>query len=182
MDKTTFDETEALPAAAWSAAGRIAARVAGAAWGEVQNQGKLARGVFEFHTAGHGGIVAVLDTARIDPRFVDVARACGLTEWWVEVPRGLARYSDGSKRWVGHYIRGPFAEKPPASESPEAFPRRYVEVWGGEEDCDYATILLACRAARIGYWKRRWSGTPSEEDIRACVERWRPTFLTEVLG
>jgi hypothetical protein len=162
---------------------RIARFAAGKTWGNpVQSSRKLAPGIFLHDTPGHGGLVAVLDAATdLTPAGIAAARASGRIET-------VAVHTRAAGHRVKHALYGPSGQYAagPSRARFEAFAAEHgmqlVEVWIGEEDSEYATILLASPAARAAVFAR-YAGTQPETDAGRCAEligvcqRWQPDFL-----
>lgn len=155
---------------------RVARAVAGREWPDVQVQRWLAPGVFGFTCAGHGGIVAIVGVADLPEAAVELAREHGQTELIVFRP-GEVMYSGGSPAG----LRTPIYRR----ESLErwARERRFptFEVWVGEEDCDWACIVLANDGIREGGIEARYFASGlTAEDVRGCAERWSGAFVREL--
>lgn len=150
---------------------RIARRLAGDFWPDVQAQRKLAPGVFDFSCAGHGGIVAVLDAAELPAELVDLARKHGKTE--------LVGDYHGKLITSERYTRDTF-------DRMQAAGMAVLECWIGEEDCDFALIALASEKVCAGLAKTAREGSPysTPEGMRAyCrenAERWNPEFVADM--
>lgn len=152
----------------------VARRVAAALWPDVQRQEKLAAGVYDFSCAGHGGVVAVLGTADLPERAVDVARKHGLVGVVARAYAGGGRH----RFYTGHrygdeQLRELAAARPDAVE--------LSEVWVGEEDCDWATVALASPDVRETYAKRL--GKSADDVHRMAFEscqRWNEPFLADL--
>lgn len=189
MEYIGLEKSAVLAPPAWSAPSRVAARVARVSWGELQREHKLAQGVYQLETAGHGGVVAIIGVAPLEERWIVAARSAGLVERWCETPRGLVHYSDGRQAWLGRRLVGPLAAddwRLARWAAGQSWPRRIVEAWVGEEDAAFATIMLACPAARRGMakvmtdparWLERYAG---DERWLEIVQRWHPEFLRAV--
>lgn len=147
-----------------TAPSRVARAMAAATWPDVQHQTKLGPGVFDFSCAGHGGIVAVLNAANFPPEVVEVAREHGKTE--------LIVYGFGGFSTTERYTRESLAEWADAHGFPQ------WEVWIGEEDCDWALLVVA-DPTLAGPMARGWRKTPAEvaQYARENAERWNPDVL-----
>lgn len=147
---------------------RIARTVAGRVWPDVQVQHKLAKGVFAFSCAGHGGVVAVIGEADLPDFAVQAAREAGLVETVVFQPVGRKTKIHGPST---HYRDLVYWGQANNFDS--------CEVWIGEEDCDWATVLLHCPAAReVTQGSRHWlAETIPASDCLGVCERWNADFL-----
>lgn len=159
----------------------IARAVAAREWPEVQRQVKIGPGVFGFTCAGHGGIVAIIGVADLPAAAVDAARAEGLTEFVVCRP-GEICYTSGQSLTAPMYKRSSLEEYAAARPELPAF-----EVWIGEEDCDWSTILYANDALRVGALSRPGHhGYLAEGVTREDVERsacdWNPDYVEAFTG
>jgi hypothetical protein len=150
---------------------QIARSVAASLWPDVQRQTKVASGTFGFSCSGHGGIVGVIDSLPTDVSEADIqaARDAGLIET-VLVCHGRRKriYSTAtglSREGLLQNADNPWAE--------------IREVWVGEEDCDWATLVLASDTISTGAAGKYLSGT--SETVQAVAaetaERWCSTFL-----
>ena len=152
---------------------RIARKLAGDIWPDVQHQRKLAPGIFDFSCAGHGGTVAVLDAADLPADLVDLARKHGKTE--------LVGNYHGRLISSELYTRETF-ERMRAAGMP------VYECWAGEEDCDWALIALASPAMCAAIAARMTSGAMPgvrtadgmRQYARECSERWNPEFVADM--
>lgn len=142
----------------------VARTMAGAMWPDVQDQKKVAKGVYEFSCAGHGGLVAVLGVANLPTEAIAAARE--QPDRFIELVAVRPGHRYTSVRYTKDSLRA-LAQNP------------YVELfecWVGEEDCDWATIALVSPEVREGMAKNgRYEIT--EQDARKCCERWNQTFL-----
>jgi Asp-tRNA(Asn)/Glu-tRNA(Gln) amidotransferase C subunit len=148
----------------------LARTVAGQLWPDIHKQYKLGKGVFGFSCAGHGGIVAVVGSADLDPRHVEAARQRGMVELVAEVRRGSKTKRYSSSR----YKRSDLEQL--ARAEPNAV--TLTELWVGEEDCDWATILhghqqLLEGAKQAGYL----TASTTMEDVEETVQHWNERFL-----
>lgn len=149
----------------------IARTLAAQTWPDVQSQTKLGPGVFEFSCAGHGGIIAVLPAASFPEDAVSIARAHGRTEL---VVHGFRRYMT-SERYTRESL-AEYAER-------HGFPS--WECWVGEEDCDWALLVVAkpeladAMAARKGYVTPK-TGAEILQYARENAERWNADILAEL--
>ncbi len=157
-------------------ASRIARAVAAREWPDVQRQAKIGRGVFGFSCAGHGGIVAVIGVADLPDAAVEAARAEGLTEF-VVFHGGKVYYTAGDGP-APVYKREPLEAW--AKDNPSA---DYFEVWVGEEDCAWATIVYADDSLRDGGVKGGYfsAGITREEVESSCFD-WHPEYAGRLLG
>jgi hypothetical protein len=144
---------------------RIARRVAGALWPDVQAQRKVAPGTFGFTCAGHGGLIAVAGAAPFDEATVQRFRDYGRTELVVTAP--------GRAYTSVTYTKDSLRELAERYEAATLY-----EVIVGEEDCDWA--LLAWESEEIregmataGYFSR----VATREEVLETVERWNPRWL-----
>lgn len=120
----------------------IARSIAAQHWPDVQHQTKVGKGVYEFSCAGHGGFVGIVGVMNASEQAVEAARKAGLIESVVRIPAGrnrvqnyiLRRYTEASQRDLLRNVEDGYAE--------------LVEVWVGEEDCDWATIAHSCPDVR----------------------------------
>lgn len=144
MGRGAADEQPARASRAPLRAPSQAARtIAGAIWGEVQHQDKLAPGIYRFDTPGHGGIVAVIGQADLPENYVQAARDSGRVELMVTVKTGSHRTrSYTSERYTPESLR----ELHQRANAGREGTAELQELWVGEEDCEYATILLAAGA------------------------------------
>lgn len=151
---------------------RVARTMAGALWPQVQSQYKVARGIYGFSCAGHGGLVAVVGEADLPAAAVDVARECGKTELMAVVSNGGNRTKTyTSARYTRESLRK-MAEWPWVT---------LIECWVGEEDCDWATIAYVAPEVisggiRAGYF----SQSADQEYVRGCLEHWNGDFLAKI--
>lgn len=151
----------------------LARLLASQEWPDVQAQYQLGRGVYGFTCAGHGGIIAVIGEAELDPKHVEVARKQGKTELVAEVRSGSR-----TKRYTSHkYTRSSLEEL--AKRSPEQV--SLVELWAGEEDCDWATIVhanpdLLDAGKNAGYF----GSTATMETVADNVRAWNERFLQDL--
>ncbi len=142
----------------------LARTVAAQLWPDVQRQRQLARGVYNFDCAGHGGVVAVIGKAELEGDYVRAARARGLTELVVENRR--KRYSTAAG-----YSR----------EQLEGYAAQWnlpvTELWVGEEDCDWATVLYNPKVFESAKRRGGLLGDATMKDVRDSVERYNERFL-----
>lgn len=145
---------------------RIARHVASALWPEVQQQSKVARGVFNFSCAGHGGLVAIVGAADIPSNHLRAARESGRLELVVIGSRRILSTCQG-------YTRESLVEWAERAGAEQ------IEVWPGEEDCDWATIALAVPAVLEGAVKARVFADCALEDDFAfdTCRRWCEDYL-----
>jgi hypothetical protein len=143
---------------------RIARLIASQMWPDVQRQERIAPGVYWFSCAGHGGCVAVRGVADIDDQAWHLANEYRMT--------AAVAYEHGklksSLRYNGAQVR--------------AF-EGSVEVWIGEEDCDWATIYQAHndieRLIRVSVAKGM---TLDADYVAASCKQWNPDFYTALTG
>jgi hypothetical protein len=152
-------------------ASQLARSVASQQWPDVQSQKKVASGTFGFSCAGHGGLVGVVDSLPADVSEADIqaARDAGLIATVLIVHNRRKRiYSSAAG-----YSAGALA----AYKGQEGYEVR--EVWIGEEDCDWATLVLASDTIASGAAGKYLSGT--SETVQAVAaetaERWCSKFL-----
>ena len=147
---------------------RIARRMAGELWPDVQPQRKLAPGVFDFSCAGHGGIVAVLDAAELPAELVGLARKHGKMEF--------VGYYGGRLITSERYTRETF-------ERLQESGRQVWKCWVGEEDCDWALIALASEAVCVAL-AEKWRGRDGAAGVRDYAvdnaRRWNPDYIADV--
>jgi hypothetical protein len=147
----------------------VARAIAGKIWPDVQASYTLGRGVYGFTCAGHGGIVAVLGVADLPEDAVNAARKCGKTELVLKVP---GRYMTSEE-----YTRDSLEEYAASHRWP------IWEVWVGEEDCDWALIVLANDKLRLGgIASGYFSESATAQYARENAERWNPEYLAELEG
>jgi hypothetical protein len=167
-----------------TSASRVARTVAAQLWPDVQDQTQLAPGIFNFSCAGHGGVVAVLGAAELDPEAIAAARQHGLTQH-VLLQRTGNRFNRSRGKTEPRYklksdLRFDLESMKAAAEhDPQS---QLVEVWVGEEDCDWATIAYCSPAMRAGQVKKLGAGGRyvSQRGAEECLERWNPEFLAMV--
>ena len=158
----------------------VARKIASDHWPLVQSQNRLARGVYGFSCAGHGGIVAVRDHCDIAPAVWNIARDAGQTDLVAYHPNGR-RWGKGQWWTTANYERNPLEEW--ARATPGA---RLFETWSAEEDCDWALMVvaypeLASGGQRAGYF----SGTDPRELLayaRENATRWNAETLARLEG
>lgn len=156
-----------------SAPGRLARAVAAQAWPDVQTQQRIDRGVYGFVCAGHGGIVAVIGEADLPEEMIEAARRLGKTELVLEDHAG-----GRIKRWTTPRYRAEDMRRK-AGQHPDRL--TLSEVWVGEEDCDWATILYANpdliqKSIDAGY-----DGPGLDlAGVKGSLERWNEAFLAEL--
>jgi hypothetical protein len=136
----------------------LARQMAADLWGSpVQSQTKIAPGIYWFSTPGHGGCVAIVDELGLRPETIEAARRTGHTGYVAKIGRRIIT----SER----YQR--------VDEAPGA-----VEVWIGEEDCEWSTLAVVSPAMRTGLAKI--GGPVSLEYVTECCARWHGDFLAAV--
>lgn len=126
----------------------------------------LAKGIYNFSCAGHGGVIAVLGVADLPEHAIEAARKTGKIE--VVMVQGRRTYT--SEKYKAESLREHARANPSAT---------LYEVWVGEEDCDWATILYASEKAREGAKKKGW--TVTDETILICLKNWNTDYL-EAMG
>lgn len=142
----------------------IARYLAGQLWPQVQFQKKVAKGIYGFTCAGHGGIVAVIGATNLGDHFIEAARTCKLTELVVVTPAG--KYS--THKYTPESLR----------EYAETHGYPIFECWVGEEDCDWATIIHAlsdddfARAQTSGYFS-----TIDRDSVYESLRGWNERYL-----
>ena len=145
-------------------ASRIARRVAGALWPDVQQQRKVAPGTFGFSCAGHGGLVAVVGQAPFTDEQVQRFRDHGRVE--------LAAFGNGrSFTTVTHLEAGirVWAAQPGVE---------LYEVIVGEEDCDWALLAYESDEIREGLSAGGYFSAPiTSAEVLETVEHWNPRWL-----
>lgn len=148
---------------------RIARTIAGQLWADVHSQHKLADGIFAFSCAGHGGVVAVIGVADLPDAAVQAARGQGLVELAVVVTRGR-----NTRIFTSHkYERASLIEL--ASTNPDA---TLYELWIGEEDCGWATIIHSAPHALAGGIKAGYfADHVTIDDVNSSLTRWHPAFI-----
>jgi hypothetical protein len=157
---------------------RIARTIAGQLWPDVQAQYRCVPGVYGFSCAGHGGLVAVLDAAKLPAYAVNAARECGKMELVASHPRGRGFKTYTTVRYTADSLRKLALD-----------PRVTLhECWIGEEDCDWATIAYAdpgvvAGGVRAGYFSQSaFDGGEGNKYVRDCLKRWNLDFFTRVNG
>lgn len=151
---------------------RVARKIAGDLWPDVQIQRKIGAGAYGFTCAGHGGIVAVHGAADIPESAWTVARNAGKTELVaVETYGRRARYFTTER-----YTRDSLARLR-GTAGVQVF-----ECWIGEEDCDWSLIVLAQPALAAGgiaggYFSSAYSPEELLADARDTAERWNTVTL-----
>ena len=159
----------------------VARHVAGATWGQpVQSQNRLAAGVYSFSTPGHGGVVAIVGVADIAPHALRAARETDRIGMYVNIGGKVCSTAQGFTR---HSLDGWIAAN--AAWQGQAF-----EFWTGEEDCEYASVMLglsdaafakalATDAKRMTIPAEQWLAEFGTRDYyRGVASRWQPEFLT----
>lgn len=156
---------------------RIARTLAAQEWPEIQRQTRVAKGVFGFSCAGHGGMIAIIGVANLDASVVDVYRRLGKIETVKVYPRrwkldgtvtqwGLARMS-----WHGQDQLDRL--------DTDARTVTY-EVIIGEEDCEWALVVYAMKDDLAdGYF----ASSSAEMTIYAseCMYRWNPEVSAAII-
>ena len=144
-------------------ASRVARRVAGALWPDVQSQKKVAPGTFGFSCSGHGGLVAVIGEAPFTEEQVQRAREYGSIE--------LAVFGHGrSYTTATHEAAG-------LREWAERYGAEVYEVWVGEEDCAWALLAWESEEIREGMFTAGYSTQLSAAEVLETVETWNPRWL-----
>lgn len=149
---------------------RIARAVAADLWPSVQNQQKIAAGVWWFSCAGHGGCVAVIGVAELPEIAVDVARARGKTELAIFIDYGAHHRPRTQVRTSITYTEQGLRDLAARDARVTLF-----ELWVGEEDCDWACIFHSA-SALIEPAARALGWTLRADDVDGCVDRWNPEF------
>lgn len=151
---------------------RIARTMAGALWPDVQHQQQIAKGVYGFSCAGHGGIIAVIGVADLDESAVEIARREGKTEF-------VGNYA-GRLITSERYTKGTFLDMQTMGDRYQVW-----EVLVGEEDCDWAVVLLSLRdtnAALASACGKYLSETVTLAEVRNAVRDWNPDFWYGLTG
>jgi hypothetical protein len=145
----------------------IARHVANATWPGVQTSDKLAKGIYWFTCVGHGGAVAALGEADLPDANVEAARTTGRLELVAITPWKGKRYYSTAARYT--------------RESLERWARRHdfptVEVWVGEEDCDWAQIAYCSAEMREAMRTKLGCSRISERDCFDSLRRWNERYL-----
>jgi len=154
--------------------------VAAAEWhGPVQDQQMMAKGVYSFSTPGHGGIVAIVGVAELTPESLAAARATGRIGLYVSIGGKSHSTSQGFTRegladWIERNSR---------------FEAVQIEYWAGEEDCEYATVMLGLSdkaftkatttdAKRMTIPAEEWLAQFGTRDYyRGVCARWSEDYL-----
>lgn len=128
---------------------QVAKTIAAQTWGEVQSQTRLCPGVYSFSSAGHGGLVAVIEHAPgLPDEAVEAARATGrLGRMFVVHNRPRRQFC-----WEANYDSAEL-EKHIAHCRAIGIRVKTFTCWIAEEDLEYATILCSSEPARLGYAK-----------------------------
>lgn len=138
--------------------------MAAAQWPDVQRQYKIAKGVFGFSCAGHGGIIAVVGEADLNERAVELARQLGKT--------GYVLHANGRTYTSERY-------------QIDASAPGVTEVIVGEEDCDWALVLLCAndpQAMVVGARGRYLAEHVQLEDVEETTRQWNPDFYEALTG
>lgn len=167
----------------------IARRIAQRMWPDVQEQKKLTAGVYEFESAGHGGMVAILNNAQLPENAVEAARKLGMVDIYAVVRTGARRttltleseyWSEESRvEYLLWLNRAKNAGRLLA----------YGEVWVGEEDCAWAPLVVSSPTLHEAWLRSRSNEQTSPEQIEALARyprencsRWNKDFLAELEG
>lgn len=157
---------------------RVARLVAGREWPEVQSQYKLGPGVFAFSCAGHGGVVAVIGAAALPGELVQLARTERKVEFAVFAP-GRVYYTGGGGAVTSR--SAPIYEQSTLRQWAETCPYPSYEVWLGEEDCDWATIIAANDNLRLGGIEAGYFSRGLERNaVLSCLDNWNPSWTGPV--
>jgi hypothetical protein len=147
-------------------------------WPDVQKQDKVTKGVYTFMSAGHGGLVAVLDAADLPADAVTAARATGGLIYTVAVAR------HGRSVRMYSTVPGDSRNSCFTREALEQFaannPGRVTlhDVWVGEEDCGWATLALVSSDIRDGLIRLgAAAGSVTGDAPYTCVQRFNEEFL-----
>ena len=167
----------------------IARRIAERVWPDVQNQKRMIPGVYEFESAGHGGMVAILNTAQLPKKAVETARKLRKVDNYAIVRTGARRttltleseyWSEESKTqyllWLAR-----------ANQAGRLL--AYGEAWVGEEDCDWAPLVVSSPWLHAAWLRSRTNEQTSPEQVevlarypRENCSRWNKDFLAEWEG
>ncbi len=150
----------------------VAHKIAGDFWPDVQEQTLVTKGIYNFMCTGHGGMVAVIGSADLPSAAVAAARRHKLIELVAIVKLGsetkIFSSATSSREDVERLGAGANSE--------------LVEVWVGEEDCDWATLAAVSPACRAGM--RDKLGISEEhatlDGALASLERWNEDFLADI--
>lgn len=142
----------------------VARRIAGALWPDVQFQRRVARGVYGFSCAGHGGLVAIVGEAPFTEEQVERFREAGRTE--------LVVYRPGRSFTSIQYTQASLREWA------ETYGAELYEAIVGEEDCDWALLCYENDDIRTGAIAAGYlSEGVTPETVRSSVETWSPRWL-----
>lgn len=164
-------ETERKPTAASTIVRAVAAQM----WSDVQTQQKIAPGVFGFSCAGHGGIVALVDQLDLPEHVIQAARDNNLVHLVVRIGAGhrtntyteAAGYRD-LQQWAEH-------------QQALGFDVEIREVWIGEEDCDWATLIYASEQVRENTGNGNYFARAiTQDEARRFVEQDNAEFLAAI--
>ena len=153
---------------------QLARRIAGSdyCWPQVQYQKKVAPGVFAFSCAGHGGMVGILPAMKNVPaNLLTAARSTGKI-----TPYVVMRDGRGKTQIHPRYVLEMDANVAIFDDWKSRFEVDEIDVWIGEEDCDWATLAAIPSVAegmiRSGYA----TGTVETLDVVGCLSRWNEDF------
>lgn len=143
---------------------KIARSVAAQQWPNVQQQSKVAKGLYQFNSAGHGGLVGIVSEMDVEPKYIEAARQAGLIDVVLRVPSGRRiRTLSSAAGYRADHLRA-------WHEANQLQNSELVEVWIGEEDCDWATIAYASSE-----YKDALGATTHE--LRSLLESYNPEYL-----
>lgn len=145
---------------------KIARSVAAQQWPDVQVQAKVAKGLFQFVCAGHGGLVGIVSEMEVEPKYIEAARKAGLIDLVLRVPCGRQRRIRTLSSAAGYKAEDLCAWH----EANQLNDSELIEVWIGEEDCDWATLAYVSPLIRD-------SLGASQDEVRSLVERYNPEFV-----
>lgn len=144
----------------------LARTIAGQQWPDVQQQSKVAKGVYQFSCAGHGGLIGIVSEMDVEPKYIEAARKAGLIDLVLRVPCGRQRRIRTLSSAAGYKAEDLCAWH----EANQLNDSELIEVWIGEEDCDWATIAYASSE-----YKDALGATTHE--LRSLLETYRPEYL-----
>lgn len=142
---------------------KVARRIAGALWPDVQQQRKVAPGTFGFSCSGHGGLVAVVGEAPFTDEQVQRFRDYGSVE--LVAFRGGRSFTTATHLEAGIRV---WASQPGAE---------LYEVIVGEEDCAWALLAWESDEIREGMFTAGYSTQLTTAEVLETVERWNPRWL-----
>lgn len=151
---------------------RLARRVAEHEWPQVQQQTKMAPGIFGFSSAGHGGMVGIIPKADFTEPHLTEARRHGEVHQYVILK---PRYRRGVQIYgpAHHYSKPELANAIGHADVAEV-----VEVFIGEEDCGWALVAAASPAvhSKPGNGKYLAEGLDIAAHADASIRDWAPFF------